>query len=219
MTAWLDSLPPLWLHLTTFIMMFLEGMGIPGIPGVLPMLALAESIHAGQTTLPEAVAWGVAGNWLGSLLGYRLAASALKRLPRNWQRIARSPRTAGIMRRWGGLAVIVSRTIGSLRTPVTLYAGASGYPWRAYLGFSFLGALLHVGLWQTLLWRFGPEILQSFEHAQARLLPYLAGLVGVGVLWFLLRWRLKQTRGGSGADKEAESQEETTRRPHATERP
>ena len=194
MTAWLDSLPPLWLHLTTFIMMFLEGMGIPGIPGVLPMLALAESIHAGQTTLPEAIAWGALGNWLGSLSGYRLAASALRRLPRSWQRIARSPHTAGIMRRWGGLAVIVSRTIGSLRTPVTLYAGASGYPWRAYLGFSFLGALLHVGLWQTLLWRFGPEILQSSEHVQARLLPYLAGVALLVVLWLVVRHRQKQDR-------------------------
>ncbi len=201
MTAWLDSLPPLWLHLSTFLLMFLEGMGIPGIPGVLPMLALAESIHAGQTTLSEAVVWGALGNWLGSLLGYRLAASALKRLPQSWQRIARSERTARIMRRWGGVAVIISRTVGSLRTPVTLYAGASGYPWRAYGVFSLLGAMLHVGVWQTLLWRFGPEILQSFERFQSQLLPYLAGALLLGGGWLLLRRRSKQARpdpGGQG---------------------
>ena len=193
MTAWLDSLPPLWLHLSTFILMFLEGMGIPGVPGVLPMLALAESIHAGQTTLSEAIGWGVTGNWLGSLLGYRLAASGLRRLPGSWQRVARSERTARIMQRWGGLAVMVSRTIGSLRTPVTLYAGASGYSWRAYIVYSLLGALLHVGLWQTLLWRFGPEILQNFERLQTQLLPYLAGAVLLGGAWLLLRHRLKQS--------------------------
>ena len=201
MTAWLDSLPPLWLHLSTFILMFLEGMGIPGIPGVLPMLALAESIHAGQTTLPEAVAWGALGNWLGSLLGYRLAASALRWLPESWQRIARSERTARIMRRWGGLAIIVSRTVGSLRTPITLYAGASGYPWRAYTVYSLLGAVLHVGVWQTLLWRFGPEILQNFERFQSQLLPYFAGAVLLGVAWLLFRRRLKQKHldaGGQG---------------------
>jgi membrane protein DedA with SNARE-associated domain len=189
MTAWLDSLSPIWLHLTTFIMMFLEGMGIPGIPGVLPMLALAESIHAGQTTLLEAIAWGMAGNWLGSLAGYKLAAMALERLPKSWQRVARSRRTARIMKRWGGLAVIVSRTIGSLRTPVTLYAGASGYPWRAYIGFSFLGALLHVGLWQTLLWRFGPDILKSFERMQAHLIPYLIGAAVLVTLLIIIRRR------------------------------
>ena len=189
MTAWLDSLSPIWLHLTTFIMMFLEGMGIPGIPGVLPMLALAESIHAGQTTLAEAIAWGVAGNWVGSLVGYKLAAVALKRLPRRWQRIAHSRRTAGIMGRWGGLAVILSRTFGSLRTPVTLYAGASGYPWRAYMGFSFLGALLHVGVWQTLLWRFGPDILKTFESFQGQLLPYLLALAALVALWLIVRRR------------------------------
>ena len=189
MTAWLDSLSPIWLHLTTFVMMFLEGMGIPGVPGVLPMLALAESIHAGQTTLTEAVAWGVAGNWVGSLVGYKLAAGALKRLPRRWQRIARSRRTAEIMRRWGGLAVILSRTFGSLRTPVTLYAGASGYPWQTYLGFSFLGALLHVGVWQTLLWRFGPDILKSFESFQGQLLPYVLALAALVVVWLIVRRR------------------------------
>ncbi|ULH15360.1 DedA family protein [Deinococcus sp. KNUC1210] len=189
MTVWLDSLSPVWLHLTTFVMMFLEGMGIPGIPGVLPMLALAESIHAGQTTLLEAIFWGVAGNWTGSLIGYRLAASALKRLPSSWQRVARSPHTARLMTRWGGLLVIISRTFGSLRTPVTLYAGASGYPWRRYLIFSLLGALLHVGVWQTLLWRFGPGILKRFEQAQGQVLPYVALLLGGVVLWWVWRWQ------------------------------
>ncbi|WP_424949787.1 DedA family protein [Deinococcus sp.] len=189
MTAWLDSLSPIWLHLTTFVMMFLEGMGVPGIPGVLPMLALAESIHNHHTTLLQAILWGVAGNWAGSLVGYRLAASALRRLPANWRRVARSPRTARLMRRWGGLLIIVSRTFGSLRTPVTLYAGASGYRWRAYLVFSLLGALLHVGVWQTLLYRFGPSILQAFERAQGRLLPYLLALLAVvGALWWAGRW-------------------------------
>jgi membrane protein DedA with SNARE-associated domain len=192
MTAWLDSLSPIWLHLTTFVMLFLEGMGIPGIPGVLPMLALAESIHAGQTTLAEAIAWGVAGNWVGSLVGYRMAAVALRRLPKKWQRIARSRRTARIMARWGGLAVILSRTFGSLRTPVTLYAGASGYPWRAYVGFSFLGALVHVGVWQTLLWRFGPDILKTFESVQGQLLPYLLALAALVVLVLIVR---RRTRG------------------------
>ncbi|WP_425147857.1 DedA family protein [Deinococcus sp.] len=199
MTAWLDSLSPLLLHLSSFAMMFLEGMGIPGIPGVLPMLALAESIHGHHTTLLEAILWGLAGNWAGSLVGYRLAASALRRLPANWQRIAHSPRTARLMRRWGGLLVIVSRTFGSLRTPVTLYAGASGYPWRRYLGFSLLGALLHVGVWQTLLYRFGPSILQAFERLQGRLLPYIAGLLLMGVLWLVLR----RKRRGHGADEDS----------------
>lgn len=192
MTAWLDSLPPLWLHLSTFVLMFLEGMGIPGVPGVLPMLALAESIHARQTTLTEAVAWGVAGNWAGSLVGYKLAALALRRLPNSWQRVARSGRTARLMHRWGGLAVIFSRTFGSLRTPVTLYAGASGYPWRAYVGFSFLGALLHVGVWQTLLWRFGPDILQAFEKVQGQALPYLIGLALLLVALLVLRGRRRR---------------------------
>ena len=189
MLAWLDSLNPLWLHFASFSLMFLEGMGIPGIPGFLPMLALAESIQAGQTTLIEALTWGTLGNWLGSLTGYRLAASLLVRLPQSWQKLARSRRTARLMARYGGLLVVVSRTVGSLRTPVTLYAGASGYAWPAYLAWSAVGALLHVGVWQTLLWRFGPEILRRFEELQGQLLPYLLGAAALIAVWGWYRWR------------------------------
>lgn len=190
MTAWLDTLSPVWLHLTTFLLMFLEGMGIPGVPGVLPMLALSESIQAGQTTLGEAIIWGVMGNWLGSLAGYLVGVHALRVLPASWQRLTRSRRAERVMRRWGGLAVVVSRTVGSLRTPVTLYAGASRYPWRAYVLFSLLGALIHVGVWQTLLWRFGPAMLERFERAQGELLPYLLALLVAGLLYWY--WKRRQ---------------------------
>ncbi len=189
MLAWLDSLNPFWLHLSSFALMFLEGMGIPGIPGFLPMLALAESIHAGQTTLAEALLWGSLGNWLGSLTGYQLAASMLTRLPKSWQRLAHSRRTARLMRRYGGLLVVVSRSIGSLRTPVTLYAGASRYPWAAYVAWSVVGSAVHVGVWQTLIWRFGPEILGEFERLQGRLLPYL---LGGAALMLAVWWRRKR---------------------------
>ncbi|GAA4023206.1 DedA family protein [Deinococcus rubellus] len=189
MLAWLDSLNPFWLHLSSFALMFLEGMGIPGIPGFLPMLALSESIHAAQTTLWEALLSGTLGNWLGSLMGYRLAASLLTCLPQSWQRLARSKRTARLMQRYGGLLVVVSRTIGSLRTPVTLYAGASGYAWPAYLGWSALGAALHVGIWQTLIWRFGPQILEQFGQLQGQALPYLIGaaVIAAALAWW--RWK------------------------------
>ena len=200
MTQWLDSLSPVWLHLATFGLMFLEGMGVPGVPGVLPMLALAESIHAAQTTLLQAILWGVAGNWLGSLLGYQLARLVLRRLPPGWQRAAHSRRTARLVGRWGALLVLVSRTVGSLRTPVTLYAGASGFSWPLYLRASLLGALLHVGLWQTLLWRFGPDILHSSPQLWARAWPYLGALAALGLLWLLLRRRGVGGGGRGGED-------------------
>ncbi len=200
MLAWLDSLNPFWLHCSSFVLMFLEGMGIPGIPGFLPMLALSESIHAGHTTLLEALLSGTLGNWLGSLVGYRLAASLLSRLPISWQSLARSQRTARLMARYGGLLVVVSRTIGSLRTPVTLYAGASGYAWPAYLGWSAVGAAVHVGVWQTLIWRFGPSILEQFEQLQGRALPYLVGAVVIVAALAWWRWK----RRGRPAEPEQE---------------
>lgn len=162
------------------------------------MLALAESIHAGRTSLAEAITWGTAGNWLGSLAGYQAAKLALQRLPTHWQEAARSPRAAQVMHRFGGVAVIVSRTIGSLRTPVTLYAGASGYPWRPYVVYSLLGALLHVGVWQTLLWKYGPTALRQFEARQRELTPYLLGAAVLAALLWLGKWWLDKGKLESG---------------------
>jgi len=107
------------------------------------------------------------------------------------------------MRHWGAGRRDREPHGGSLRTPVTLYAGASAYPWRAYLLFSLLGAVLHVGVWQTLLWRFGPEILQSFEHMQAQVLPYL--LVAAVLIVLLLVLKRRRAHDDTG-DVEGEPQ-------------
>ena len=54
--AWLASLDPTLLNAATFGLLTLEGAGVPGVPGVIPMLAQSAMIDAGRTTLDEFVA-------------------------------------------------------------------------------------------------------------------------------------------------------------------
>lgn len=183
---WLAGLNPLLLNAATFGLMLLEGAGVPGVPGVLPMLAQSALIGAGRSTLAEAIIWGVAGNWLGSLLGYALGRWGGRWLPERWRAAIQQPRPLALLARWGGPLIVVSRTIGSLRTPVTLGAGMVGYPWPRYLWLSLLGALIHVGVWQTLLWRFGPAIIGQIQRFGGWGLLALAGLAAA--LWLLRRW-------------------------------
>ncbi|WP_019011799.1 DedA family protein [Deinococcus aquatilis] len=183
---WLSGLDPLVLNLMTFALLSLEGAGVPGIPGVIPMVAQVAMIDAGHTTLLSAVLWGVLGNWLGSLLGYALGRWGGQRLPAHWRAAVQSERHVTLLARWGAPLIVVSRTVGSLRTPVTLLAGMTAYPWPKYLALSLLGAVIHVGVWQTVLWRFGPALLPTLEQWGRELLLGLAVVIGVGLA---LRWR------------------------------
>ncbi|GGM59240.1 alkaline phosphatase [Deinococcus arenae] len=182
---WLAGLDPLLLNLMTFALLSLEGAGIPGIPGVIPMIAQVATIDAGHTTLLSAVLWGVLGNWLGSALGYTLGRWGGQRLPARWRAAVQNERNEVLLAHWGAPLIVVSRTVGSLRTPVTLLAGMTAYPWPKYLALSLLGAALHVGVWQTLLWRFGPALLPVLEQRGREM---LLGMGALAATVLALRW-------------------------------
>lgn len=193
---WLASLDPTLLNAATFGLLTLEGAGVPGVPGVIPMLAQSAMIDAGRTTLEAALLWGVLGNWCGSLLGYAAGRWGGHRLPARWTRSLRGERTQALLDRWGAGVIILSRTVGSLRTPITLGAGAARYPFPRFVLFSFLGALLHVGVWQVVLWRFGPALLPRLQRVGAEVAAGLAVALVLGLGWL---WIRRRQRGGSAA--------------------
>lgn len=193
---WLASLDPTLLNAATFGLLTLEGAGVPGVPGVIPMLAQSAMISAGRTTLEAALLWGVLGNWGGSLLGYAAGRWGGHRLPARWTRSLQGERTQALLDRWGAGVIILSRTVGSLRTPITLGAGAARYPFPRFVLFSLLGALLHVGVWQVVLWRFGPALLPRLQRAGAEVAAGLAVALVLGLGWL---WIRRRQRGGSAA--------------------
>ena len=185
--AWLSALDPAWLNAATLLLMFVEGAGVPGVPGILPMLAQAGLIETGRTTFAEAALWGILGNWLGSLAGYAFGRSGMRLLPARWRERLEGERVRGLLERYGGGLVIVSRTVGSLRTPVTWSAAPLGYPFGRFAFFSLLGALLHVLVWQYGLWKFGAALLVLARRAETDLLGVALGAALLWGLW--LGWR------------------------------
>lgn len=188
---WIENLDPLPMQISSFVLMFLEGMGIPGVPGALPMMALVPHIASGAVTLEMAIFWGTLGNWLGSLAGYAVGRWGGHLLPSDWQEKMHSKQVTEAFERWGPLAVVISRTVGSLRTPVTLGAGALEYPLGPYVAYSLVGALVHVGVWQWLLWKFGETILHSFEEMGAKAIPVVILLAMI--VWLFARWKRRQS--------------------------
>ncbi|WP_245872829.1 DedA family protein [Deinococcus planocerae] len=189
--AWLTALDPAWLNAATLGLMFVEGAGVPGIPGILPMLAQAALISAGATSYPEAVLWGALGNFLGSLAGYALGAEILERLPARWRERMETPRVRRLTAHAGPLLIVLSRSVGSLRTPVTWTARALGVRPAPFTLWALVGAVLHVGLWQYLLWKSGEAALRYVRRAEADLTPVLLLAALGAALW----WGVRRLRG------------------------
>lgn len=181
--GWLAGLNVGWTNAATLALMFLEGAGVPGVPGALPMLAQAGLLETGRTTFAEAAFWGVLGNWTGSLAGYAFGRHAARLLPPRWRAPLERDDVRDALQRWGGGLVVVSRTIGSLRTPVTWAAAPSGFPFRAFALYSLAGALVHVLVWQYLLWRFGALVLRRFESGAVWIALALALVAALGWWW------------------------------------
>nr|WP_246580349.1 VTT domain-containing protein [Deinococcus aestuarii] len=190
------------MNAATLGLMFVEGAGVPFIPGILPMLAQAALISAGRTSYPEAVLWGALGNFLGSLAGYTLGGWILARLPARWRSRVETPRVRHLTAHAGPLLIVISRSIGSLRTPVTWTARALGVPAAPFTLWALVGAVLHVGIWQYLLWKSGEAALAYFRRAEADLTPILLlAALGVALWWGArhLRNRGERQTGGPPA--------------------
>lgn len=171
--AWLTALDPAWLNAATLGLMFVEGAGVPGVPGILPMLAQAALMGAGRTSYADAVLWGALGNFLGSLTGYALGGRILARLPARWRERVQTPRIRRLTAHAGPLLIVLSRSVGSLRTPVTWTARALGVRSVPFTLWALVGAVLHVGLWQYALWKSGEAALRYVQRAEADLTPAL----------------------------------------------
>ncbi|PYE54554.1 DedA family protein [Deinococcus yavapaiensis] len=197
LSEWLAALSPAALDAATFGILFLEGLGVPVLPGVLPMLAQANAIDAGRTTFVAAVVWATLGDIAGALTVYVLGRWGTRFVPAAWRRALESPKAQRSLDRWGLVAVFFSRWLVSFRIPITLGAGVAKMRFRAYLTASVLGALLHIVLWQVLLGHFGPQIVEWLD-SYTRYWPVLLVLL---IAWAAFEvWRHR--RSGSGGNTE-----------------
>jgi len=92
-----------------------------------------------------------------------------------------------LLRHWGGLTVLVSRTLtSSLSSVVSIFAGVSRYRFASFLGFALLGRLIWTAAYLGLGYGIGGNI-----DAASQFLANLSGLViSLGVLVVASAYRL-----------------------------
>jgi membrane-associated protein len=196
----LESLGP-WALVAIAVVLFVEsGLLFPFLPGD-SLLVSAGLLHdrLGLTIAAIAIVGfvaAVAGNLVGYAIGHRYGA----RLFKDHAKVLTTARlrdTEGFFDRYGGRAVVLARFIPVLRTYVPLAAGAARYPFRRFLVWNAVGALL---------WAVGVTILGSLlggvPFIADNLEVILAAVVIVSVLPLLIdhfRKRAKRRREEQGA--------------------
>jgi len=179
------------------VVLLLENAGIP-LPGESTLLlaaVMAYSEH--RLTLWGIIAVGVIACTLGDNLGYWIGYRGGRRLLERHARIfhvsqlhlARGER---FFLRYGSFTVLFARFVFGMRIIAGPLAGVMKMPWKKFLIFNFLGAMLWVSVIASLGYLFGSRLDWVKEIDSIQIVLAVLLLIG-GVLW----WRRSRARYAS----------------------
>lgn len=186
-----------WVYAILFAIAAIDAF-FPAVPSESLVITAGVFAASGEPTLIFVILAGAAGAFVGDHISYAIGRTAGARLR---HRIAGGKRAGpafawaeGMLRRRGGLIIVVARYIPGGRTAVTLTAGTVEYPLRKFTTFDAIAALS----WATYSGLIGYLGGKAFEEN-----PLLGLAVGLGValaitgIVELVRHRLAKRRGGS----------------------
>ncbi len=168
----------------------LEDFGIP-VPGETILIAAAVYAGTGKLNILLVVLIAMLAAVIGDNIGYAIGRFGGRRLVLRYGRYVfitdkRLAKAQGFFERHGGKVVTVARFIEGLRQANGIVAGISEMPWRRFLVFNVLGAVLWVGVWSTVGYFAGNHINTVFDQAH-RYSLYLSVAVAVAVLALIVR--------------------------------
>jgi membrane protein DedA with SNARE-associated domain len=149
----LGSLAPLLDHYGYFAiagLILLEDFGVPA-PGETVLIAGAVYAGAGHLNLGAVVVIAIVAAIAGDNIGYAIGHFGGRRLVLRFGRYVfitpkRLDAAERFFTRHGGKIVTVARFVEGLRQVNGIIAGITGMPWRRFLVFNTLGAVLWVGV-------------------------------------------------------------------------
>jgi membrane protein DedA with SNARE-associated domain len=164
------------------LLLLLENIGIPVIPGEFGMIAGAIYAGAGQLNVVAVGVTAVIASFLGAEIGYIIGRLAGRRVVLRYGKyvflrehhIERAERTVD---RYGGLVVIIARFIVGLRELNGIIAGVTGMRWVTFTLFNAISAVLWVATWVSLGYLAGDHIEAIYTDASRYSLYVLIALV------------------------------------------
>ena len=184
---------------TVAVVLLLENAGIP-LPGETTLLFaafLAFSEH--RLTLWGIIVVGVIACTIGDNLGYWIGHHGGRRLIEQQRRIFRISeehlqRGERFFYRYGSFTVFFARFIFGMRIIAGPLAGVLKMPWRKFLLFNFLGALLWVSSVASLGYFFGSRwewLMNELEETEIALAVLLV------MVALILKWHARKKTSGA----------------------
>jgi membrane protein DedA with SNARE-associated domain len=189
-------------------LLFLEDFGVPA-PGETVLIAAAVYAGAGQLNVFAVAAIAVVAAVCGDNIGYLIGRYGGNRLVRRYGRYvlltpARVERAEAFFTRHGGWIITVARFVEGLRQANGIIAGLSEMPWRRFLAYNTLGAVLWVGTWVSVGY-FAGDHIDTLYAAFRRYELYVVVAAGVVIAALIVRHLVKRRRaadtcGGGGGE-------------------
>jgi membrane-associated protein len=191
-----------WAYLIVLLLAYFDAL-VPVVPSETAVITAGVVASAGDLNLMLIVAAAASGAFLGDNTAYFIGSRFGTRINERFfsgekarKRVAWAQHQ---VTERGGELILVARFIPGGRTVVTLSAGTLGYPWRRFVLFDAVAALVWA-LYASLLGYFGGH---AFEEAPWKgLLLALALAFAVTGTVEVIRWYLRRRRGSSEAPAE-----------------
>jgi membrane protein DedA with SNARE-associated domain len=188
------------------LLLLLENIGVPVVPGELAMIAGAIFAGTGRAGLNVVVVGIVAlvTSVLGAEIGYLIGRFAGRELVLRYGRYVmikhhHLDRAEAVVDRYGGIVVVIARYIVGLREANGIIAGITEMRWLTFLIFNVIGGCAWVATWVTI----GDVAGDHIDTIYADINRY--SLYALGVLAVLLAgyvaWRVTRRRGPAAGGK------------------
>jgi membrane protein DedA with SNARE-associated domain len=195
------------------LLLLLENIGVPVIPGETALIAGAVFAGTGRAGL-NVVAVGVvavsaviAGAEIGYLIG-RLAGRQL--VLRYGKYVLLTPhhldRAEAIVSRYGGVVVVIARYIVGLREANGIVAGITQMRWQTFGLFNVLGACAWVATWLSIGYAAGDHINAIYDNVNKFAL-YVILALAVLLAGYIVRRVARRHRRPAGPQEPSKTQE------------
>jgi len=179
-------------------LVMVENFGVPA-PG--ETILVAASVYAGTGRLSIvgvgviAVLAAIIGNCIGYAIGYFGGHALVLRYGKYvFLTPERLEKTERFFARRGGLVVVAGRFIEGLRQAAGIIAGTAEMPWKRFLAFTTLGAVLWVAVWAPVGYLAGDHIGAIYATATRYSLYLLIALLVLLAAWIARAvWRRKRS--------------------------
>ena len=179
-------------------LVMVENFGVPA-PGETILVAAAVYAGTGRLSILGvgliAVLAAIIGNCIGYAIGYFGGHALVLRYGKYvFLTPERLEKTERFFARRGGLVVVAGRFIEGLRQAAGIIAGTAEMPWKRFLAFTTLGAVLWVAVWAPVGYLAGDHIGVIYATATRYSLYLLIALLVLLAAWIARAvWRRKRS--------------------------